>query len=125
MKQEINSQYLIPTVIEKTAHGERVYDIYSRLLKDRIIFSTQDPEVLERMQLVAQKHLEGSFEKIAKLKNYLTQNNLNTPIEVDGGVKAENIAQFAKAGADIFVSGSGIFHAKDYATIIGQMRSVI
>ena len=38
MKQEINSQYLIPTVIEKTAHGERVYDIYSRLLRDRIIF---------------------------------------------------------------------------------------
>ncbi|PIR03364.1 MAG: ATP-dependent Clp endopeptidase, proteolytic subunit ClpP [Candidatus Magasanikbacteria bacterium CG11_big_fil_rev_8_21_14_0_20_43_7] len=32
------SQYLIPTVIEKTSHGERAYDIYSRLLKDRIIF---------------------------------------------------------------------------------------
>ncbi|MBI5022599.1 MAG: ATP-dependent Clp endopeptidase proteolytic subunit ClpP [Candidatus Magasanikbacteria bacterium] len=34
----IKSQYLIPTVIEKTSHGERAYDIYSRLLKDRIIF---------------------------------------------------------------------------------------
>jgi ATP-dependent Clp protease, protease subunit len=34
----INSQYLIPTVIEKTSFGERAYDIYSRLLKDRIIF---------------------------------------------------------------------------------------
>ncbi len=34
----ITSQYLIPTVIEKTTHGERAYDIYSRLLKDRIIF---------------------------------------------------------------------------------------
>lgn len=34
----INSQYLIPTVIEKTSYGERAYDIYSRLLKDRIIF---------------------------------------------------------------------------------------
>lgn len=33
-----NNQYLIPTVIEKTAYGERAYDIYSRLLKDRIIF---------------------------------------------------------------------------------------
>lgn len=38
MKQELNNQYLIPTVIEKTAYGERAYDIYSRLLKDRIIF---------------------------------------------------------------------------------------
>lgn len=35
---EPRSQYLIPTVIEKTTHGERAYDIYSRLLKDRIIF---------------------------------------------------------------------------------------
>ena len=34
----MQNQYLIPTVIEKTSHGERAYDIYSRLLKDRIIF---------------------------------------------------------------------------------------
>ncbi len=38
MINEIKSQYLIPTVIEKTSYGERAYDIYSRLLKDRIIF---------------------------------------------------------------------------------------
>lgn len=38
MSQKIINQYLIPTVIEKTNQGERVYDIYSRLLKDRIIF---------------------------------------------------------------------------------------
>ena len=38
MSNEITSQHLIPTVIEKTSHGERAYDIYSRLLKDRIIF---------------------------------------------------------------------------------------
>ncbi|KKQ27613.1 MAG: ATP-dependent Clp protease proteolytic subunit [Candidatus Magasanikbacteria bacterium GW2011_GWC2_37_14] len=36
--KEIQNQYLIPTVIEKTSYGERAYDIYSRLLKDRIIF---------------------------------------------------------------------------------------
>jgi len=36
--QETKSQYLIPTIIEKTSYGERAYDIYSRLLKDRIIF---------------------------------------------------------------------------------------
>lgn len=38
MKNEITNNYLIPTVIEKTSYGERAYDIYSRLLKDRIIF---------------------------------------------------------------------------------------
>lgn len=36
--EEVKSQHLIPTVIEKTSYGERAYDIYSRLLKDRIIF---------------------------------------------------------------------------------------
>lgn len=38
MRDKINSQLLIPTVIEKTNYGERAYDIYSRLLKDRIVF---------------------------------------------------------------------------------------
>ena len=38
MEKEIFNQYLIPTVIEKTQYGERAYDIYSRLLKERIIF---------------------------------------------------------------------------------------
>ncbi|HSR89474.1 MAG TPA: ATP-dependent Clp endopeptidase proteolytic subunit ClpP [Candidatus Udaeobacter sp.] len=38
MSDKITSQYLIPTVIEKTSYGERAYDIYSRLLQDRIIF---------------------------------------------------------------------------------------
>jgi len=38
MQEKISNQYLVPTVIEKTNYGERSYDIYSRLLKDRIIF---------------------------------------------------------------------------------------
>jgi ATP-dependent Clp protease protease subunit len=38
MNETVRNQYLIPTVIEKTTYGERAYDIYSRLLKDRIIF---------------------------------------------------------------------------------------
>jgi len=38
MKKEISNQYLVPTVLEKSQFGERAYDIYSRLLKDRIIF---------------------------------------------------------------------------------------
>ena len=44
-------------------------------------------------------------------------------LEVDGGVKADNIAQVAQAGADTFVAGSAIFGAKDYAAIIRDMRA--
>ncbi|MBI5299270.1 MAG: ribulose-phosphate 3-epimerase [Deltaproteobacteria bacterium] len=72
-----------------------------------------------------QSLVEGSFKKIAKLKSYLTQNNLNTPIEVDGGIKTENIGEFAKAGTNIFVSGSGIFRVKNYSATITQMKSYI
>ena len=66
---EIKSQFLIPTVIEKTSYGERAYDIYSRLLKDRIIFlgTAVDDAVantviaqllfLENQSLVAGQHV--------------------------------------------------------------------
>lgn len=67
----------------------------------------------------------GTLEKVAALKKFLSQKNLATPIEVDGGIKTENIAQFSKAGADIFVSGSGIFHTKDYAKTIGEMKKEV
>jgi len=43
-------------------------------------------------------------------------------LEVDGGIKAENIAEAARAGADTFVAGSAIFGSKDYAATIGDMR---
>ena len=44
-------------------------------------------------------------------------------LEVDGGVKVENIAQIARAGADTFVAGSAIFGAKDYGKAIAAMRA--
>jgi len=44
-------------------------------------------------------------------------------LEVDGGIKTDNIAEVANAGADTFVSGSGIFGAKDYVAIIRDMRT--
>lgn len=67
----------------------------------------------------------GTLEKVAALKKFLNQKKLNIPIEVDGGVKVENIAEFAQAGADIFVAGSGIFHTKDYGKTMEQMKKVI
>jgi len=42
---------------------------------------------------------------------------------VDGGIKADNIAQAARAGADTFVAGSAIFGARDYGAVIRGMRS--
>jgi ribulose-phosphate 3-epimerase len=46
-------------------------------------------------------------------------------LEVDGGVKVDNIASIAKAGADTFVAGSAIFGTQDYAATIARMRAEI
>ncbi len=46
-------------------------------------------------------------------------------LEIDGGVKADNIGAIAKAGADTFVAGSAIFGQKDYASVIKAMRENI
>jgi len=46
-------------------------------------------------------------------------------LEVDGGVKTDNIAEIARAGADTFVAGSAIFGAKDYKATITAMRAAI
>jgi ribulose-phosphate 3-epimerase len=46
-------------------------------------------------------------------------------LEIDGGVKADNIAGIAAAGADTFVAGSAIFNAPDYREVIAQMRSAV
>ena len=46
-------------------------------------------------------------------------------LEVDGGVKVDNIAEIARAGADTFVAGSAIFNASDYAEVIARMRGAV
>jgi ribulose-phosphate 3-epimerase len=53
------------------------------------------------------------------------QNDYGLEIEVDGGIKVENIGEVSRAGADIFVSGSGIFKTKDYGETIKRLRQEI
>lgn len=60
-----------------------------------------------------QKFIENSLTKIVKLKKYIIERNLNTLIEVDGGIKYENMGEVLSAGADIVVIGSGIFSKDD------------
>lgn len=56
-----------------------------------------------------QKMIESSFEKIRQIKKLIEERNLDIKIEVDGGVKLDNAMRFYEAGADILVSGSGVF----------------
>lgn len=72
-----------------------------------------------------QKFIETSVSKIQELKKWRDAQKLSFEIEVDGGIKVENIDRVAKAGANIFVSGSGIFKTPDYQKTISQMKAKV
>jgi len=69
-----------------------------------------------------QQFIRGVLPKIAEVRRRIDRLGRDVWLEVDGGVKADNIAEIAVAGADTFVAGSAIFGSKDYAATIREMR---
>jgi len=69
-----------------------------------------------------QNFIPSVLEKISTLRQSIDDKNLNIRLEVDGGIKLDNIAEVSKAGADTFVSGSAIFREKNYQEVISKMR---
>ena len=72
-----------------------------------------------------QAFIESSLAKVAEARRRIDATGREVRLEIDGGVKAENIGQAAAAGADTFVAGSAIFGADDYAAAIGAMRQAL
>ena len=70
-----------------------------------------------------QSFIPNTLEKLRKTKQLIDERGLDVRIEIDGGVKVDNIRAIAEAGADMFVAGSAIFNQPDYAAVIGEMRS--
>jgi ribulose-phosphate 3-epimerase len=70
-----------------------------------------------------QQFIRAVLPKIAEVRQRIDRLGREVWLEVDGGVKVDNIAEIAKAGADTFVAGSAIFGAKDYAATIRDMRA--
>jgi len=62
------------------------------------------------------------LEKAAELRAELDARKLDVDIEIDGGIKPDNIAAAARAGVDVFVAGSAIFEAADYASVIDALK---
>lgn len=69
-----------------------------------------------------QKFIPATLEKLAAARNIIDASGLPIRLEIDGGVNLDNIADIAAAGADMFVAGSAIFNAADYAEVITKMR---
>ena len=70
-----------------------------------------------------QKFIDGVLPKIAEVRRRIDASGRDVMLEVDGGVKIDNIAKVAAAGADTFVAGSAIYGTSDYATAIAALRS--
>ena len=72
-----------------------------------------------------QSFIPSTLKKIERLRKIVDQNRYPLEIEVDGGVKIENIREVSVAGGDIFVVGTGIFKTKDYEETINRLRQEI
>jgi ribulose-phosphate 3-epimerase len=72
-----------------------------------------------------QKFIPHALEKVREVRRRIDASGRDVMLEVDGGVKVDNIAEVARAGADTFVAGSAIFGAKDYKSTIAAMRAAL
>ena len=72
-----------------------------------------------------QSFIEYSLDKIAEVRDLIDLSGYDVWLEVDGGIKVDNIASVSEAGADTFVAGSAIFGGSDYKDIIDQMKKQI
>ncbi len=72
-----------------------------------------------------QSFIPETFNKLREVRRRIDETGYKIRLEVDGGVKVENIAEIAKAGADMFVAGSAIFAEPDYKTVIDEMRNAL
>ncbi len=83
---------------------------------DLVLVMTAEPG------FAGQPFIKSMIPKVRELRNIISKLDNKPIIEVDGGIKLNNIREVAKAGADVFVSGSGIFKTKSYFKTIQAMR---
>jgi ribulose-phosphate 3-epimerase len=72
-----------------------------------------------------QKFIPAVLDKVRAVRKLIDATGRKIRLEIDGGVKVDNIGEIARAGADMFVAGSAIFGAKDYKATISAMRAAI
>jgi ribulose-phosphate 3-epimerase len=94
---------------------------------DRVIAAAEHFDMILVMSVHpgfgGQSFIEQTVGKVRAVHAEIERRGLDVDVEIDGGIKIENIATAAAAGANVFVSGSGIFGKPDYAAIIAEMRA--
>jgi len=126
---------------EATEHIDRTIQlIHASGCKAGMVFNPATPLdyldfVLDKLDIVlimsvnpgfgGQSFIPMALEKIRRVRERIDRSGRDIRLEVDGGVKADNIGAIAAAGADTFVAGSAIFGAGDYAVEIAAMRAAV
>ncbi len=126
---------------EATEHLDRSLSLIRELgCKSGVVLNPATPldwldYVLEKVDLVllmsvnpgfgGQQFIEGTLRKIEAVRERIERSGRAIRLEVDGGIKVQNIGRVAAAGADTFVAGSAIFGAADYRGTIAAMRREI
>ena len=72
-----------------------------------------------------QSFIPSTLDKLREARKMIDDSGLDIRLEIDGGVKVDNIGEIAAAGADTFVAGSAIFGSGDYAATIAAMKEEI
>ncbi len=126
---------------EATDHIDRTIElIREHGCRPGLVFNPATPldfldYTLEKLDLVlimsvnpgfgGQQFIRGALDKLAAARRRIEGTGKSIRLEVDGGVKVENIGEIARAGADTFVAGSAIFGGGDYRSTIAAMRREI
>ena len=126
---------------EASEHVDRTIQlIHNSGCKAGLVFNPATPlnyldYVLDKIDLIlimsvnpgfgGQSFIPTALEKLRRAREMIDRSGRDIRLEVDGGVKADNIGEIARAGADTFVAGSAIFGHKDYREIIATMRKAI
>jgi ribulose-phosphate 3-epimerase len=124
---------------EASEHVDRTIDlIVASGCKAGLVLNPATPltcldHVLHKLDLVlvmsvnpgfgGQKFIPEALNKVRAVRSRIERSGRDVWLEIDGGVKVENIAEIARAGADTFVAGSAIFESPDYEATIGAMRA--
>ncbi len=126
---------------EASDHVDRTLGLIRELgLQSGLVFNPATPlnwldHVMDKLDLIlimsvnpgfgGQSFIPGALDKLREARRRIDASGRSIRLEVDGGVKTDNIRAIAAAGADTFVAGSAIFNSADYAETIMRMRAEI
>jgi ribulose-phosphate 3-epimerase len=124
---------------EASTHVDRTLQlIHDHGCRAGLVFNPATPldwmdHVMDKLDMVllmsvnpgfgGQSFIETTLAKLKQVRGRIEKSGLDIRLEVDGGVKVDNIREIALAGADTFVAGSAVFGASDYSKVIADMRS--